>query len=48
VSEADESFAGFMLVDAAPLISRISGSSNHTIKVVNLATPGRPRIDVDG
>jgi hypothetical protein len=27
---------------------RISGSSNHTIKVVNLATPGRPRIDVDG
>ena len=26
----------------------ISGSSNHTIKVVNLATAGRPRIDIDG
>jgi hypothetical protein len=25
----------------------ISGSSNHTIKVVNQATPGRPRIDID-
>jgi hypothetical protein len=27
---------------------KISGSSNHTIKVVNLATAGRPRIDIDG
>jgi hypothetical protein len=26
----------------------ISGSSDHTIKVVNLATAGRPRIDIDG
>lgn len=26
----------------------ISGSGNHRIKVVNVATPGRPRIDIDG
>jgi hypothetical protein len=26
----------------------LTGSSNHTIKVVNLATAGRPRIDIDG
>jgi hypothetical protein len=26
----------------------LTGSANHTIKVVNLATSGRPRIDVDG
>jgi hypothetical protein len=25
----------------------VTGSSNHTIKVVNLATSGRPRIDID-
>jgi hypothetical protein len=23
------------------------GTANHTIKVVNLATAGRPRIDID-
>jgi hypothetical protein len=26
----------------------LTGSSDHTIKVVNLATTGRPRIDIDG
>lgn len=26
----------------------LAGSVNHTIKVVNLATSGRPRIDIDG
>jgi hypothetical protein len=26
---------------------RLAGSANHTIKVVNLATAGRPRIDID-
>jgi hypothetical protein len=26
----------------------LTGSANHTIKVVNLATAGRPRIDIDG
>jgi hypothetical protein len=25
----------------------LTGSANHTVKVVNLATPGRPRIDID-
>jgi len=25
----------------------LQGTSNHTIKIVNLATPGRPRIDID-
>jgi hypothetical protein len=25
----------------------VSGSADHSIKVVNLATPGRPRIDID-
>ena len=25
----------------------LTGTANHTIKVVNLATSGRPRIDVD-
>ena len=25
----------------------LTGTGNHTVKVVNLATPGRPRIDID-
>jgi hypothetical protein len=26
----------------------LTGSANHKVKVVNLATSGRPRIDIDG
>ena len=25
----------------------LTGTGNHTVKVVNLATSGRPRIDID-